>query len=125
MSESKDSKIVAKIVLIGEDDKVLFLKRTNYVKKYAGKWDLPGGHIHVDEDVVEGLRREVKEETGLDIKEVKKVKDVGNKRYFQATLPKGEIKLSSEHSEFKMISVKNIKNPNKYEKIAQEIFEND
>lgn len=125
MSESKDSKIVAKIVLIGEDDKVLFLKRTNYVKKYAGKWDLPGGHIHVDEDVVEGLRREVKEETGLDIKEVKKVKDVGNKRYFQATLPKGEIKLSSEHSEFKMRSVKNIKNPNKYEKIAQEIFEND
>ena len=125
MSESKDSKIVAKIVLIVEDDKVLFLKRTNYVKKYAGKWDLPGGHIHVDEDVVEGLRREVKEETGLDIKEVKKVKDVGNKRYFQATLPKGEIKLSSEHSEFKMRSVKNIKNPNKYEKIAQEIFEND
>ncbi len=125
MNESKDSKIVAKIVLIDEDNKVLFLKRTNYVKKYAGKWDLPGGHVHENEAVIDGLRREVKEETGLDIKNVEKIKDVGNHKYFKATLPKGEVKLSSEHSESKMRDVKNIKNPNKYEKIVQEIFEND
>ena len=42
----KDSKIVAKIVLFDKENKVLFLKRSNYIKKFAGKWDLPGGHIH-------------------------------------------------------------------------------
>ena len=53
------------------------------------------------------------------------MKDAGNKKYYKAELPIGKIKLSSEHSEHKMRQVKNIENPNKYEKIAQEIFEND
>ena len=44
-----DSKQVAKVVLIDAEGKVLFLKRTNYVEKYAGEWDLPGGHLHVGE----------------------------------------------------------------------------
>jgi len=126
LSEAKeDSKIVAKVILVGEDQKVLFLKRTAYVKKHAGEWDLPGGHVHEGEDILDGLRREVKEETGLSINNVEKVKDVGSKKYYKAELPIGKIKLSSEHSEHKMRQVKNIKNPNKYEKIAQEIFEND
>ena len=103
----------------------MFLKRTAYVKKHAGEWDLPGGHVHEGEDILDGLRREVKEETGLSINNVEKVKDVGSKKYYKAELPIGKIKLSSEHSEHKMRQVKNIKNPNKYEKIAQEIFEND
>jgi len=36
-------------------------------------WDLPGGHIKVDEDPEDALHREVKEETGLDIVMSKKL----------------------------------------------------
>ena len=33
----------------------------------AGLWDLPGGFLHEDELPVDGLRREVREETGLEL----------------------------------------------------------
>jgi ADP-ribose pyrophosphatase YjhB (NUDIX family) len=32
---------------------------------YAGMWDLPGGFLHEDEHPLDGLRRELVEETGL------------------------------------------------------------
>jgi 8-oxo-dGTP diphosphatase len=36
----------------------------------AGLWDLPGGFLHEGEDALEGLRREVREETHLEIRPV-------------------------------------------------------
>jgi mutator protein MutT len=33
----------------------------------AGKWDLPGGRLNMGETTKEGLKREVKEEIGVDI----------------------------------------------------------
>ena len=62
-----DSREVAKVVIIDDSNRVLMLKRSDYVDKYAGEWDLPGGHIKVGEELDTGMKREVKEETGLDI----------------------------------------------------------
>jgi 8-oxo-dGTP diphosphatase len=33
----------------------------------AGKWDVPGGFLEEDEDPLDGLRRELREETGVEI----------------------------------------------------------
>ena len=118
----KDSKLVTKVVLYNEDNKVLFLKRSKYIKKFGGEWDIPGGHVHEGEDLLDGLKRETYEETGLKIKNIKKIKKVGNKHYYSAKLPKGKIKLSDEHTGFEFRDTNKIKDPNKFEKIAKEFM---
>ena len=49
--------------LIRDDrGRVLFIRRSD-----NGKWGMPAGGIELRETVLEALRREVKEETGLDV----------------------------------------------------------
>lgn len=62
-------------------DAILFKKGTNELlliqrKKdpYAGKWALPGGFLEMNELLVDGCRREVEEETGLQVKELTQFK---------------------------------------------------
>ncbi len=52
--------VSAKAVIF-DGEKVLLLKSSD------GTWDLPGGKIDSDEDVLDGLRREVLEETNLKV----------------------------------------------------------
>lgn len=47
--------------------KVFRPKRALTKKFLPGLWELPGGHIDFGEDIVEGLKREVLEETGMHI----------------------------------------------------------
>ena len=97
----KDSKNVAKAVLYDNKNRVLLLKRSHYHKKHAGEWDLPGGHTHVNEELEDGLAREVKEETGLDIKSADLLKTVDNIHYFVINYNSQPIKISHEHVEYK------------------------
>lgn len=55
----------AVIVLIKQDDKCLV------VKHYCRKWDLPGGYVFEEEDLLTALKREVLEETGFIIKNIR------------------------------------------------------
>ena len=45
----------------------------DYVDKFAGEWDLPGGHLQQDEGLLDGLRREVEEETGIIVENPKMI----------------------------------------------------
>lgn len=65
--EDMDSDQIRKVILIDDENRLLIMKSSDMNKKHAGEWDLPGGHIHEGEDDIEGLKREVKEETTLDI----------------------------------------------------------
>lgn len=58
-----------KILLKNSEGKYLLLKRS--AKKYpevGEKWDIVGGRINIGTSLIENLKREVKEETGLEIK---------------------------------------------------------
>ena len=57
-----------KALIQDNQGRFLILKNT---KVWEGdqevRWDIPGGRIDPDETVFEGLKREIKEETGLDL----------------------------------------------------------
>lgn len=120
-----DSSTVAKLVLINDKGEVLFLKRSNYVDKFAGDWDLPGGHVHVGESLKDGLFREVEEETGLEVRRASLVTKIDNLYFFKAIYEQGDIILSNEHTEHRFRDPLVIENPSKFEKVAQIAVKND
>ena len=52
-------------LIIDENGRLLLTKRANEPAK--GKWDLPGGFIDPDECAEDALKREIKEELGLEV----------------------------------------------------------
>lgn len=59
------------LAVIEQDNKYLFTKRVDEFPGYHGKWQLPGGGLEFGENPVEGLRRELREELGVEVKDVK------------------------------------------------------
>jgi 8-oxo-dGTP diphosphatase len=47
------------------DGRLLLARRR--AEPFRGRWDIPGGFLEEGEDPIAGLRRELKEETGLDV----------------------------------------------------------
>ena len=54
--------------IVNEKDEMLVVRRAKNPAK--GTLDLPGGFVDMGETVEEGMRREIKEETGLDVGEI-------------------------------------------------------
>lgn len=48
----------------GKELKVLLVQRG--IPPFKGMWAFPGGYLQMDEDAIEGAKRELKEETGLE-----------------------------------------------------------
>ena len=109
---------VAVGAFIFRDGRVLLLKRKNSPFTFAP----PGGRLNVDEDPLAGLRREVREETGLAIHPI----SIANHWYgsmdgekpallcinFLAEWQNGDVHLSEEHSEFVWASCEDIRSGN-------------
>jgi len=56
-----------KVLIQNNDGKYLFVRREPSFRIGSQKWDIPGGRIEPDEPLLDALRREVKEETGLEL----------------------------------------------------------
>ncbi len=50
-----------------KEGKILLLKES---QKLGGEWELPGGGLDFGEDIKNGLKREIEEETGMQIKKI-------------------------------------------------------
>lgn len=117
--------IVACEVYIVHDGKVLMHKRAKDKKKWPGFWIGPGGHVDAGEDVLLTAIREVKEETGVTLKEkdIKlKVlafhhhidrKEVWMEYLFRAVIPKSQKIISTVEGETKWIDIDKLLKMNK------------
>ena len=106
--DARDSRYVSKIILF-VDNKILFL--VSNTPNFKGNLDLPGGHIHRGEDLIEGLKREVLEETGLDIKNPIRITQKEDITFYCSKLDKKDlknIKLSFEHSDYETLTIQEV-----------------
>jgi mutator protein MutT len=97
------------------DENELLLVRRSKTDHWGLIWEFPRGKVKPGEDVKKGLYREVKEETGLDVKIIKfidkykYIADNGTRESTQYNFlckminPKQEVKLSFEHDEYRWI----------------------
>ena len=115
-----DISIVAKAIIIDNKDRVLFLKRSDYLKKFAGEWDLPGGHLKEGETLLKGLEREVLEESGIAIEDPIYLKEMDNLNFFYCNYNSQEVKLSHEHTEFRFLEKSELNPEEKVQKVALE-----
>ncbi len=102
-----------KILLKNKDDKYLVLFRSfkSNPKPHREYWDMPGGRINTGSSLIENLKREVMEETGLEIEgepELITAQDIMKEQHVVRLVyigfGNGEVKLSEEHSEYKWLS---------------------
>ena len=105
-----------------KDGSILIFKR-NLTDTTPGIWEHPGGKLEWGEDPAEGAKREVKEETNLDVKITRPI-DIysyvaerhGQNKHciqlvFEAELldENQEVVINDEHSEFRWVKLEELK----------------
>lgn len=105
MPEEKYNFRIAQKAEIKKGNKYLIVKRAPDAHTYPLCWDFTGGRLEQGENPKEGFKREVKEETNLDIEPLRPkfiFSEYINGHYvafvvWECKLIGGEIKLSHEH----------------------------
>lgn len=131
--------------IVVKDGKHLITKRSEKEKAFPGKWTVPGGKLEVEDykkrepdtsagqwyNICEDLvRREVMEETGLKIKNIKYLTSLTFIRpdnipvmviSLYADYEEGEVKLCGDLTGYKWVSLEEAKNYDLIEGIYEEI----
>lgn len=121
LNESKITKFVnvAGAVITKENDdgttSILLIRRSS-TDHWKLIWEFPRGKVEKGESIIDGLKREVKEETELNVKVIKYidkyeyVADQGTRKSTQYNYlckidpPNQDVKLSFEHDDFRWVS---------------------
>jgi 8-oxo-dGTP diphosphatase len=103
--------VVAKVVIVDKDGRILLIRRSETDANRPNQWDLPGGHADKEEFAEDAASREAKEETGLTT-ESSKLKLVyglteiarpgvsATWLFFVGAYSGEEVKISNEHKEY-------------------------
>lgn len=104
---------ISQAILLVYNKKILILRHK------SGKWLLPGGRLNVLETWIDGLFREIKEETGISGVEIVSILEVDNwitgdqphyGVFFHGKSPTDTVVLSDEHIDYAWVSKDGIQN---------------
>ena len=102
-----------KAIIFNREGKILVLRRSGTALSNPGKWDFPGGDLEFGEDAIGGIIREIREETGLEVKNlnlfdveshINKEGDFWVTIAYIAKAVSDKVILSYEHDEFKWLT---------------------
>ncbi|GAA3925852.1 NUDIX domain-containing protein [Actinomadura viridis] len=108
MPESRHSVSVAGVVVDDQGRALLIQRRDN------GHWEAPGGILEQDEDIITGLRREVQEETGLEVTPIALTGVYKNMPrgivalVFRCRAEAGSLRESDETSDFRWVTAEQV-----------------
>lgn len=109
LEERKNFRAAGKAVIINREGKILVIKRAGDETHLENLWDVPGGRFDYEEVPEKGLKREVQEESGLEIEVIQPVKswtflrDNGEQVFgttFLCEPEDMEVELGDEHTDF-------------------------
>lgn len=123
--------VVQKSLVFRDDGLILLLRRSDTDIRRPLQWDFPGGVLDDGESLEDGIRREIKEESGIEVNDVKVffsktesaewVVDEGVtsqknvvRLYYTAHTSESEVNLSNEHSEYCWVTLEEAHNLLKY-----------
>jgi len=125
-------KVVNAIIKHPLENKFLVIKRKNE-EIHNGKWAFPGGIVELNESIEDALKREIKEEVGLDMKElVKKISEYSYKRpngtqtfgtSYLVKVSDNKIIVNSEIEDFKWVTFEEFTNMNHIGGLDEELLE--
>jgi 8-oxo-dGTP pyrophosphatase MutT (NUDIX family) len=100
-------------ILVTPEAKLLLLKRSTETNWMPNKWAFVGGKIEGNESPLDGMRREIREEVGLEVNHlIEKFQITREERpeyVFYAIIPAdAEVKINKEHSEFGFFTLQEI-----------------
>ena len=108
--EEKEKFKAAMVVVLNEDSEVLLLKRSTDSNWMPKKWALPGGHIEKGESPKTAAVRETKEETNLDIDNVRNLKEKEQVMIYYSNSHSGTVEIDSEHTDWAWVAYDDIIN---------------
>lgn len=124
-----------KALLQNKEGKYLLLKRSpDKYPEAGGIWDIVGGRIDPGSTLLENLKREIKEETGLVLNDEPKliaaqdILRVPGRHIVRLTYTAyidGEPKLDADHTEFKWFTASELKNLENLDGYFKELLDKD
>jgi 8-oxo-dGTP diphosphatase len=113
---TNNKKKTSVVLIVNKLNEILILKRSKTADWNPNKWGLVGGMVEEKESYLDAAIREVKEETTLDITNLKIIDKVYDKKdkcsltFYQTKDFKGNVKLDFENSDFEWVNKQNYKN---------------